>query len=113
MLGTSFLAPLHYCSLVTYTCNLLSNGFAYAFQLFNHVAAVRHADDAVTGLVSAEGEQLSLPEPVALVEDVKRGGEAGVNVGVGVQQVAEASREAMKSAVHKAIEELGKETKLQ
>ncbi|XP_037781858.1 dynein heavy chain 10, axonemal-like [Penaeus monodon] len=82
-------------------------------KLFNHVVAVKHADDAVTGLVSAEGEQLNFPEAVALVEDVKSGEEAGVNVGVGVQQVLEASHEAMKSAVHKAIEELGKETKMQ
>lgn len=77
------------------------------------MVAVKHADDAVTGLVSAEGEQLNFPEAVALVEDVKSGEEAGVNVGVGVQQVLEASHEAMKSAVHKAIEELGKETKMQ
>lgn len=77
------------------------------------MAAVRQADDAVTGLVSVEGEQLSLPEPVALVVDAKSGAEAGVDVGVGVQQVVEASHEAMKSAVHKAIEELGKETKIQ
>lgn len=56
--------------------------------------------------MSAEGELLPLAATVSL-------GEEGVAVGTALQNLLDATREAMKAAVHKAITDLGKEGKLQ
>lgn len=61
------------------------------------------------GLVSMEGEELHLVSPVALI---KNGTSDGMGVGTHVQQVLDAAQSAMKGAVQRAIEDLGKEKKL-
>lgn len=60
-------------------------------------------------LVSMEGEEVHLVSPVALI---KNGASDGLSVGTGVQRVLDATQSAMKGAVQRAIEDLGKEKRL-
>lgn len=70
---------------------------------------MRWSEDGVKGLVTVEGEELNLVSPVALV---KNGSTDGMGVGTGVQRLVDATHSAMKSAVQRIIEELGKEKRL-
>ncbi|XP_069945849.1 dynein axonemal heavy chain 10-like isoform X2 [Cherax quadricarinatus] len=78
---------------------------SFAHKIFNNVASIKAASDFVTGLVSEEGEHL----PFACHVHV---GEESLSVGAAMQQLLDASHTVMKTAVQKAIEELGKEGKL-
>ncbi|XP_050721570.1 uncharacterized protein LOC127001253 isoform X3 [Eriocheir sinensis] len=78
-------------------------------KLFNQVCGLRWSEEGVKGLVSMEGEELNLFSPVALI---KNGASDGLSVGTGVQRVLDATQSAMKGAVQRAIEDLGKEKRL-
>lgn len=67
---------------------------------------MRWNKEGVSGLVSVEGEELALSAPVCV-------GKGEGSVGKGVQQLLHTTHLTMKAAVQKAIEELGKERKLQ
>ncbi|KAK3856109.1 hypothetical protein Pcinc_037532 [Petrolisthes cinctipes] len=83
-------------------------------KIFNNIESVRWSKEGVIGLVSVEGEELSLSAPVCI--DGGGGGkgvDGGSVVGEGVQQLLHTTHLTVKAAVQKAIEDLGKERKLQ
>lgn len=73
------------------------------------MCGLRWSEDGVKGLVTVEGEELHLVSPVALI---KNDASDGMSVGKGVQRVLDATQSAMKRAVQRVIEELGKEKRL-
>nr|XP_045619033.1 uncharacterized protein LOC123770899 [Procambarus clarkii] len=90
-------------SLVAEPTPEVANSFVH--KIFNNISSIKSCNGSVTGLVSMEGEQLALSSPVQLDG-------AGVAIGVAMQDLLDGTHSAVKSAVRRAIEELGMQGRL-